>query len=539
MGKPNEMTERRDVPLPIVLVGLPGTGKSKVGRRLAVYLGVDHVDTDALIEATAEKTVSEIFAEQGEPHFRELELQAVRSALETRGVISLGGGAVETAEVRELLGDVTVVHIRASLDELLARVGRNSRRPLLRDRPVLRLRELQQRRLPWYTEVADLEVFTSSEPVDRVLEQIVAGFPEQTIIPVGGDDPYSVAVGTGIVALGLAQIPSDVARVLLVRPETLSGLAGSLKEELRRRGQQVVDFVHPEGEQAKTLSVAEAAWNLAGEKQIGRRDLVVTLGGGVTTDLGGFIAATWLRGIRVIHFPTSLLAMVDAAVGGKTGINSPAGKNLIGAFYNPLFVGADVSFLQTLPPREYAAGLGEVIKCGFIADPEILELIRANPQIGDLEWATGAGRGVLQELITRSVAVKAEVVSSDFKESGLREILNYGHTLAHAIERSSDYSVRHGEAVAIGCVFAAEVASDLGLIDRDLVEAHRELFAAVGLPISHSGWWKIQLDLMYSDKKTRAEQLRFVVLNGLGDATTTPVTPDDLEKAAVRMGFEV
>ncbi|MFD0775333.1 3-dehydroquinate synthase, partial [Streptomonospora algeriensis] len=253
-------------------------------------------------------------------------------------------------------------------------------------------------------------------------------------------------------------------------------------------------------------------WSRLGRAGFTRTDAVVGVGGGATTDLAGFVAATWLRGVRCVLVPTTLLGMVDAAVGGKTGINTAEGKNLVGSFHPPAGVLCDLDTLSGLPAADYIGGLAEVVKAGFIADPVILELVEADP-----EGAARPGGAHTRELIERAVAVKAEVVSADLRESGRREILNYGHTLGHAIERAEDYTFRHGYAVAVGMVYAAELARLAGRIDAALVERHRKVLASVGLPTGYSGAaWSELRRTMRVDKKARGAVLRFIVLDGAG-----------------------
>jgi 3-dehydroquinate synthase len=256
--------------------------------------------------------------------------------------------------------------------------------------------------------------------------------------------------------------------------------------------------------------------------------VVVSLGGGAVTDLAGFVAATWMRGVRVVHVPTTLLAMVDAAVGGKTGINTPAGKNLVGAFHEPSAVLVDLAVLDTLPAAELAAGSAEIVKTGFIVDPVILELIEADP-VAALD-PTGS---VLPELVRRSIQVKADVVASDLRESHLREILNYGHTLAHAIERREEYRWRHGAAVSVGLVFAAELAREAGRLDAETAARHRAILQSIGLPVAYeAGALPELVETMRGDKKSRAGMLRFVVLDGLAaPGRLEGPAPELLEKA--------
>jgi 3-dehydroquinate synthase len=288
----------------------------------------------------------------------------------------------------------------------------------------------------------------------------------------------------------------------------------------------------PDGEVGKSATVLNHIWNELARNNFTRSDLIVAIGGGTVTDIAGFAAASWLRGIDWVAVPTTLAGMVDASVGGKTGINSPFGKNLIGAFHSPVAVLIDPSWLRTLSDRDFAAGLAEVIKCGFIDDEEILHLIKGK----NLSQIRG-NSGLVNSLIERSVSTKAKVVSNDFKESELREILNYGHTFGHAIERVSDYSIRHGEAVAIGMIFVAELSLQEGLIDIELLNRHREVLAQVGLPtslsnVAGSANWESLYSAMALDKKARGNSIRFVVLKTIGECSRLEgVTEEQLKSA--------
>jgi 3-dehydroquinate synthase len=340
-----------------------------------------------------------------------------------------------------------------------------------------------------------------------------------TVLHVGGASPYDVVVGHDL-APCLAEVLGDgVQRVALLYAGSLGGLVQPVADALAAH-YDVLALGLPDGEAAKTADVAAECWEALGEAGFTRSDAVVTCGGGATTDLGGFVAATWLRGVRVVHVPTTLLGMVDAAVGGKTGINTGSGKNLVGSFHEPAGVLCDLALLASLPRDELVAGLGEVIKCGFVADPVILDLVEST----DPDELT-AGSPVLRELVERAIRVKIDVVVADLRETGGvstgssssgigREVLNYGHTMAHAVERASGYAVRHGEAVAIGCVYVAELAARAGNLDPAVVARHRAAFARVGLP---TGWDGADFEelraAMKVDKKSRGDQLRFVVLD--------------------------
>jgi 3-dehydroquinate synthase len=356
---------------------------------------------------------------------------------------------------------------------------------------------------------------------------------------VGGASPYDVVVGSGLTDRLPGLLGESVQRVAVVHAEGLQDLARPVLDVLAA-SYDVLALPVPDGERAKAWTVAAACWEELGEAGFTRSDAVVTVGGGATTDLGGFVAATWLRGVRVVHVPTTLLAMVDAAVGGKTGVNTPSGKNLVGSFHEPAGVLCDLATLRTLPRAELVAGLGEVIKCGFIADPVILDLVEGTDP-DDL----GAGSAVLRELVERAIRVKVDVVVADLRETGGaaggtghpgREALNYGHTMAHAIERAEDYRIRHGEAVAIGCVFVAELAARAGTLAADVVARHHRTFARVGLPTTYDAVSFEELhDAMRIDKKTRGSQLRFVVL----DALARPRVLAGPSEADLRAAYDV
>lgn len=323
--------------------------------------------------------------------------------------------------------------------------------------------------------------------------------------------PYTVQIGTGLLG-ELVETVEGATRVALLHPRALRATADAVREELSSTsgGPEVHLLELPDGEDAKDLKVAAYAWSVLGQVGFTRDDLVVGLGGGTVTDLAGFVAATWLRGVRVVQVPTTLLGMVDAAVGGKTGINTEAGKNLVGAFHQPSAVLCDLATLETLPANEFISGLAEVVKTGLIADGRILDLLEDDP----------TGMRHLRELIERSVAVKAEVVSEDAKEAGRREILNYGHTLGHAIERAEHYRWRHGAAVSVGLVFAGALSRLAAGLDDATADRHKEILQRVGLPVSYPGdRWPQLAESMKIDKKARAKRLRFVVLSALAKPT--------------------
>ncbi|MGA5467082.1 3-dehydroquinate synthase [Mycobacterium sp. NPDC050041] len=333
---------------------------------------------------------------------------------------------------------------------------------------------------------------------------------DPVVVDVLVDRPYPVIIGTGLLG-ELGRTLAGRHKVAVLHQPTLAQTAETIRHHLAEQGIDAHRIEIPDAEAGKELPVVGFIWEVLGRIGIGRKDAVVSLGGGAATDVAGFAAATWLRGVDIVHVPTTLLAMVDAAVGGKTGINTDAGKNLVGAFHQPAAVLVDLATLATLPRNEIVAGMAEIVKAGFIADPVILDLIEADP-----EAALDPTKDVLPELIRRSVTVKAEVVAADEKESALREILNYGHTLAHAIERRERYQWRHGAAVSVGLVFAAELGRLAGRLDDDTAARHRRVLTALGLPVHYDADALPQLvEFMAGDKKTRSGVLRFVVLDGL------------------------
>ena len=525
------------LPLPWYLVGLPGSGKSRVGKMIAQELGVQHVDTDRLIVEKAGKPIPLIFEEDGEEGFRRIEAEVIKDTGALEAVVSLGGGAVETPEVLHFLQRKPVFWVQAPMGELLRRTGRNNKRPLLRKNPAATLGALAQRRNPLYQQVATFILKSSNAPPRKVVDQAMSQISQWETVTVDAPSPYSIHIGPGSKTLVADAFPDDVTNVFFVVPETLTELAQETIDSLVERGLNVTVFAHPEGERAKDLNVVAHGWDRMGQARIGRRDMVVTFGGGATTDMGGFLAATWLRGIRVQHIPTTLLAMVDASIGGKTGINTDVGKNLVGSFYDPVRVTIDTDLLATLPQEEFTSGIAEVLKAGFISDPEILRIFEGEPRLAQRSWATGPGVELLTQLITRAVRVKAVVVGADRLEAGLRETLNYGHTLAHAIEKSEDYAVRHGEAVAVGSVFAAELAQCLGLLDSNAVDRVRTVFELAHLPTWYEGDFDELLWIMRSDKKVRSDRLRFVLLDGEASAQVQEIDEETLRAVAPKIGI--
>ncbi|MET8667969.1 3-dehydroquinate synthase [Streptomyces tendae] len=524
----------------IVLVGPMGVGKSTVGQLLAERLEKGYRDTDEDIVTAQGRAIAEIFVDEGEAVFRALEKAAVRTALaEHEGVLSLGGGAILDAGTRALLAGQRVVYLSMDVEEAVKRTGLNAARPLLAVNPRKQWRELMEARRHLYEEVATAVVATDGRSPEEVTEAALDAVELKTVSPGGqppdprpedavvndvtrieiggtaGSEPYEVLVGRQLLGELGGLIGTKAKRVAVIHPEALAETGDALRADLAEQGYEAIAIQVPNAEEAKTAEVAAYCWKALGQSGFTRTDVIVGVGGGASTDLAGFVAATWLRGVRWIAVPTTVLAMVDAAVGGKTGINTAEGKNLVGSFHPPAGVLCDLAALDSLPVNDYVSGLAEVIKAGFIADPAILDLIESDPQAA----RTPAGPHTA-ELIVRSIKVKAEVVSSDLKEAGLREILNYGHTLGHAIEKNERYKWRHGAAVSVGMHFAAELGRLAGRLDDATADRHRTILEAVGLPLHYRyDQWPKLVENMKVDKKSRGDLLRFIVLDGLAKPT--------------------
>lgn len=523
----------------VVLVGAPGAGKSTVGRRVAARLGLPFADTDTTVEERAGKPVAEIFADDGEPAFRVLEEAITAELLAGTGVVALGGGAVLSAATRAALVGHRVVWLQVAAGEAAKRVGLTQARPLLLGNVRGRLVRLLAERAPLYAGVATDVVDTGVQGPDQVAEHVAALVADRpapappTRIRVATAQPYEVVVGHQLAGLVRVALGDQVRRVAVIHPAELADRQAALAGELTQSGFAVEPIEVPGGEAAKTAEVAAACWVALGAAGFTRSDAVLALGGGATTDLAGFVAGTWLRGVRLVSLPTTVLAMVDAAVGGKTGINTAAGKNLVGVFHEPAAVLCDLDQLTTLPAAELRSGLAEVVKCGFLADPVILDRIESDPAA-----ALDPGSAVLRDLLERSIAVKAAVVAADLREATSegtavgREQLNYGHTLGHAIERREGYRWRHGDAVSIGLVFVAELSRRAGHLDPAVAARHRRVLSRLGLPVSYpADAFEELLGYIALDKKTRGARLRFVILDAPGRPRILEPSTEELRAA--------
>jgi shikimate kinase/3-dehydroquinate synthase len=546
----------------VFFIGLSGSGKSTVGRLLAERLGRPFVDTDLLVEEACGRHIAAIFAEEGEAYFRACERRALEQAAATAGgaIIATGGGAVLVPENRRLMAErgrtvflavqpeTALRRLQQQRQEALAAGDSPEVRPLLAGPdPLAALRGLLAARQALY-EQADIICPTdgrSPEEVARLaLAALIArgalGGEEVLIQHVRAGEGYDAVVDWG----GLGRLPQYLARlalpqrVFVVSDHRVHALYGSaLLRTLAEGGFEAADYVVPAGEASKSLEQLSALYDWLIEQRAERREALIALGGGMVGDLVGFAAATYLRGVPLVQVPTSLLAQVDAAIGGKTGINHARGKNLIGAFYQPRLVLADPATLLTMPERERIEGWAEVVKYGMILDAELFALLEANA--ATLRDFARPPASLLTQIIARCIALKAAVIEEDEREQGQRAILNYGHTLGHALENVAGYGEwLHGEAVALGMVAAAELACQAGLFSRAEAERQRRLLAALGLPTVYRGSVSAAalLEAIQRDKKVAARRVRWIMPRAIGEVRLTPL-PDELVRQVVTTFF--
>ncbi len=545
-----------------VIIGMPAAGKTRVGREVAHLMNLPFYDTDDMIECDIDMSIPQYFEEYGQDAFREIEARIVREAIlgdtptedSTKGIVSLGGGAPMREETQKVLREYMrrggrVVYLQANAKEAIERASWNNNRPMFSGEDAQkRWMELFEQRDPVFRAVSNIHMQTKGSTPYMAAEKLRSMIMQRIVHVTGeGIEPYDVRIGDGAMQLLPQMLGTKPVKVALVHTQPVQRHSDKARTILRQAGYEVFDMLIPDAEAGKTIKVASGLWSNLAEAGFTRSDAIVGLGGGAATDVAGFVAATWMRGIRYVNCPTSLLAMVDASTGGKTGINTDAGKNLVGSFYTPAGVLADTSTLATLPNDILIEGLGEVAKSGFIRDGEILKILSDanNARLlrefnGDDLENNNELHELLVELIERTVKVKAYHVSSDLKEQGLREFLNYGHTLGHAIEQIEHFRWRHGNAVAVGMVFAAELAQILGYLDAGDVEYHRSLLDSLGLPTSWQcakdtdAAFECVLNLMHRDKKARGNMLRFVILDGISN----PIHLDNPPIEAVREAFE-
>ena len=514
----------------VVLVGFMGSGKSTVGAHLAKRLDRPFIDLDDLIEADAGRSVAEIFSSDGEAGFRDRESNCLRRVLEQDGaVVAVGGGAPMRDENWDRIrhGN-SVVALMADPAELARRLNGSTGRPLLESGAPSAIASLLPHRLSRYRE-ADLVIRTDGIEPPKVADQL------QSRLPTGGlrripidipGSPHGVTVGYGLSHLVPASVrrlhPSPVygggqgGGVVIVSDATVAeSHAQPLIDALASDAITARLHLVPAGEPAKELGVLAAIYEALADAGVDRQGSLIALGGGAVGDVAGFAAATWMRGIRLIQMPTTLLAMVDSSIGGKTAINLPAGKNLAGAVHQPSAIFCDLDYLITLPDEEYRASLAEVIKAAMIADQTFVDWL-----LGNLSDVLRREPSAIREAVTRAIAVKAAVVAQDPQEMGARAILNYGHTVGHALERAAGFGrLRHGEAVAWGMEVAAHLSVSSGACRPDVIAPQHALLRDIGLLASPPAIDRAALlDAMRHDKKARAGELRWVLLREIGHA---------------------
>ncbi len=527
---------------PVALSGPMGSGKTTVGRVLADRLGVPFADVDLVIAREAGRSVTEIFASEGEAGFRARERAAVTRLLEGgASVIALGGGAVSDLATRRMLVErAFLVTLDAPVAVLVARLGADgiARRPLLAGKdPEGRLRAILDVRAEAYAE-AHLRVATAERAPDSIVDEIVTMAKRDPVAVPLGARTYRVEVGPGV-RRELSSILQSLAasEVLLVTDEGAWNAVGAKIEEALRQIEGGVKVaarvVLPSGEIHKTIGSVERIWDAALQSGIDRRSVILAVGGGVVGDVAGFAAATLLRGIRFVQVPTTLLAMVDASVGGKTAVDREEGKNLVGAFHQPSAVVADTELLATLPPREIRSGLAEVVKTALIGDRALLaslEAVADRLSVADAKESAA----LLAPLVRASIAYKARVVASDEREvTGARAALNFGHTVGHALEAHAGYDrLTHGEAVALGMIAALRIGIARGITPAKLLDRTRTLLSRLGLPVDLDAEpLAVALPRITSDKKREGNKVAFVLLVDVGRTRLERLALDDVQRA--------
>ncbi len=536
-----DTTQGRRASDTIILVGMMGAGKTTVGKLLAKQLGKTFVDTDEEIQRRTGVTIPHIFDVEGEAGFRLRESSIIQELLKRDNIVlATGGGAIISAQNRAVMKqNGLVVYLKSSVHDLWQRTRHDHNRPLLQaDNPRAKLQELHNERDPLYTEIADVVIHTGKQSVQILLDRLRKRLDDskrttgdentmQTLNVGLAERSYSIHIGSGLldrVELLLPHLPQK--RTVIISNTTVAPLyLKQLTEHLRSSGIEVQSIILPDGEQYKSSESLNTIYDALLSARSERSTPLIALGGGVIGDITGYAAATYLRGVPFIQIPTTLLSQVDSSVGGKTGINHPLGKNMIGAFYQPRVVLADTSTLNTLPDNELRAGIAEVIKYGLIRDLPFLEWLEAN-----IDKLLARDTSALQYAIARSCQNKAEVVGADERESGERALLNLGHTFGHAIENGMGYGVwLHGEGVAAGTVMAADLSQRMGWTSAEDVARVRKLFERAGLPVSAPALGAEKyLQLMGLDKKVEGGKIRFVLLKPLGHAVKTGDVPQAL-----------
>ncbi len=546
----------------IFLIGLSGSGKSTVGRMLAQRLGISLLDLDALIEKESGERIPAIFARYGEDYFRSCESRVLARAAcsDEAAVIVTGGGIVVRSENRALMAErgtriFLAVEPHVSLQRLQTQQALEQAqgqtpelRPLLSGPdPLATLQNLLTTRLPWYQE-AELTLSTLGKSAERVTLEVIAMLTGTGKIDGSAPIVRHIHAGAGYDTIvdwgGLGRLADYLKelhlppRIFLVTDSNLHDLyVPTLTQHLCAAGFEPSIYCVPAGEASKSQQQLNALYDWLVEQHAERREALIALGGGVVGDLVGYVAATYLRGIPLVQVPTSLLAQVDSAIGGKTGINHPKGKNLIGAFYHPRLVLADPATLLTLPTRSRTEGWAEIVKYGIILDAELFALLEAHAD--QLREFARPPVALLCQIIARCIDLKGEVIEGDEREQGRRAILNYGHTAGHALENVSGYGEwLHGEAVSLGMVVAAAIAQEAGMFSAEDAARQNRLLAALGLPITYRGSVRAQdlLAAMSLDKKVVGKRVRWIMPTRIGEVVVTPL-PDQLVTRVITAFF--
>jgi 3-dehydroquinate synthase len=504
----------------IVLTGFMGTGKTSVGKELSRQLGYRFIDTDVLIEEREGKPISLIFKDKGEAYFRKLEQATVEEVSKIRNiVIATGGGIIKNRKNVENLGRRgIIVWLKADPEIILKRVmTEGGKRPLLDVKePLEEINKLLSERLPLYRQAdtsVDTNYITPQETAQEIMEKM--GLDVQGVTVDLNERSYDIVIGSGILQkLGLRLKEFRPSRVAIISNKTIFPIyRDTLLRSLSEYNIVPEILPIPDGEEYKDFLWTYYIHGELLKARFDRSSLLIAFGGGVVGDITGFVASTYMRGIRYIQIPTTLLAQVDSSVGGKTGVNHPLGKNMIGSFFQPSLVLVDLDTLRTLPKKEFYAGMAEIIKYGIIADEKLFDyLITDKEGIISLEDS-------MVKIIKRSCEIKADVVSKDEKESGLRAILNFGHTIGHAIETVTGYGqFLHGEAVAMGMCAAADLAVRMKIFQRSDAKRIKELVKMYNLPADIPGDLNVRdmINAMEIDKKVKAGKLRFILPEAIG-----------------------
>lgn len=527
----------------LVITGMMGTGKSSIGRLVAQELKRKLVDTDAETEKRFGKSISQIFKSEGESAFRKAELELCKELAKERNlVIATGGGFLLSLQSLRLMDSAEIFCLNASAQTICERTQKNSKRPLLSgnsaDRSTERIQDLLSERLAAYQRIFH-QIHVDQREKREIAQEIIARFNNNDDLIHSSTRFFRMPCAPSYAHLVKENLLSDLGkrlkwaglnapRIVVISNDILKSLHGeTIEKGCSTENIRCEWLIMPDGEHNKTLQTVQGLFKQMLALGVKRDDVVVAFGGGVVGDVAGFVAASYMRGLRLVQIPTTLLAMVDSSIGGKTGVDLDEGKNLVGAFKQPVMILADPLVLNTLPVEDFRSGMAEVIKHALIADPELFELLENGASLSH------------QELVTRACAVKIRIVEADPFEQGQRALLNLGHTFGHAIEKVSQYSIRHGYAVSLGLVMACELAHRLHLWDASLRKRVELLLTRFELPIQLKGFEANHiLDAMRHDKKATAQGMQFVLPHTVGDVRLAQVTDQSAIRAAVQSAIK-